>query len=163
VNKKIKQSEDKNMSMFDNYQNNNPHTCYPPQPGFTHLAPIRPNKPYEEYNVKGELIGYYWYYGDVVNLEYNIDGEVTDVESGTYIRANEWLETKRCKVTLLDFRHEVVASKVFPGSSQITFTIDSALSKSLLRGVYYCRLAVIDTDDEETILSQTDESTLYVK
>lgn len=153
------------MSMFDNYQNCNPHSCYPPppKPGFTKLDPIRPNKPYEEYNVKGELIGYFWYYGDCVNLEYNIDGEITDVETNMYIRADEWLTTKKCKITLYDFRHDVITYQILPGSSRVTFVIDSALSKALLRGVYYCTLSVIEPDDEETILSQTDESTLYVK
>ena len=41
------------------------------------LNPIDASKPYEEYNVKGELEGYFWRYGDTLNLEFNLDGEIT--------------------------------------------------------------------------------------
>ena len=78
------------MGMFDSYEtlNNN----YVPQnkkpippcsPQNSVLEPLRPRKPYEEINAKGELVGYYWYYGDTVNLDFTIEGEVT-VE-GDYI------------------------------------------------------------------------------
>lgn len=34
-------------------------------------------KPYEEVNIDGEVTAYYWYYGDAVNLEFDILGELT--------------------------------------------------------------------------------------
>lgn len=34
-------------------------------------------KPYEEYNAEGELVGYFWYYGEAINLQFEITGEVT--------------------------------------------------------------------------------------
>jgi hypothetical protein len=56
------------MGMFDGYQNlNNQYTpnnlCsntpQPPCPNkYDCLEPCKPNKPYEEYNAKGELVGY---------------------------------------------------------------------------------------------------------
>ena len=70
--------------MFDNYDNLSKH--YKPYnlnnvstkvESYTALNPIESSKPYEEYNVKGELIGYKWYYGNSINLEFNIDGQVT--------------------------------------------------------------------------------------
>lgn len=70
--------------MFSNYQNIVPN--YTPNnivcpttvgKSYTKLDPVKASKPYEEYNIKGELIGYSWRYGETLNLEFNIDGEIT--------------------------------------------------------------------------------------
>jgi len=75
------------MSMFlnyhdiaDNYTPNNLIKAFPQKLNDCKLDPVDASKPYEDYNVKGELIGYFWRYGETLNLEFNIDGEVT-VES----------------------------------------------------------------------------------
>ena len=72
------------MGMFSNYHNiadnyipNNLVCSFPVGKSYTKLDPIQASKPYEEYNAKGELIGYYWHYGETLNLEFNIDGEIT--------------------------------------------------------------------------------------
>ena len=72
------------MGMFLNYDNiaknytpNNLMCSFPVGKSYTKLDPIQASKPYEEYNVKGELIGYFWRYGEALNLEFNIDGEIT--------------------------------------------------------------------------------------
>ena len=40
--------------------------------------PVSPNKlPYEEYDANNNLIGYWWYEKDILNLQFNITGEVT--------------------------------------------------------------------------------------
>lgn len=39
--------------------------------------PVVPRSPFEEYNAEGQLVGYYWYYGDTVNLQFTIDGEIS--------------------------------------------------------------------------------------
>lgn len=46
--------------------------------------PCFPTKPYEQYNAEGELIGYWWNYKDILNLEFNITGNIT-VESNAII------------------------------------------------------------------------------
>ena len=72
------------MGMFLNYQDiannytpNNLIKEFNKPQSYTKLDPIDASKPYEEYNVKGELEGYYWNYKDTINLEFNIDGEIT--------------------------------------------------------------------------------------
>ena len=72
------------MGMFLNYQNiadnyvpNNLINAFPLRTVDSKLNPIDGSKPYEEYNVKGELEGYFWRYGDTLNLEFSLDGEVT--------------------------------------------------------------------------------------
>ena len=79
------------MSMFLNYHNiadnhkpNNTICSFPVGKSYTKLAPVKASKPYEEYNAKGELIGYFWRQGETLNLEFNIEGEVT-VESDAIV------------------------------------------------------------------------------
>ena len=72
------------MSMFlnyhnisDNYKPNNLICTFPVGKSYTKLDPVQASKPYEEYDSKGNLIGYFWHYGETLNLEFNIDGEIT--------------------------------------------------------------------------------------
>lgn len=56
---------------------------YPPQcPHRDELA--RPNKPYEEYDADGNLIGYSWYQGDTIQLAFHIDGKI-NVENNAIV------------------------------------------------------------------------------
>ena len=64
-------------AIADNYVPNNTTCSFPKGQSYTKLESIEASKPYEEYNSKGELIGYFWRYGETLNLEFNIDGEIT--------------------------------------------------------------------------------------
>ena len=48
------------------------------------LITLDRTKPYEMYNAKGELEGYYFYQGETLNLDFTIEGEIT-VESDAII------------------------------------------------------------------------------
>lgn len=72
------------MGMFLNYQNiadnympNNLINAFPHKMNSSKLDPLDASKPFEEYNTKGELTGYSWRQGETLNLEFNIDGEIT--------------------------------------------------------------------------------------
>lgn len=72
------------MRMFSNYQDlaanytpNNLRYEFPILSHCSKLCSSDKTKPYEEYNVEGELVGYFWNYGDTLNLDFSIDGEVT--------------------------------------------------------------------------------------
>ena len=77
-------------NMFMNYQNpssqspNNLYKAFPQVENVSKLYATEASKPYELLNFKGELEGYYWNYGDSINLEFNIDGEIT-VESNAIV------------------------------------------------------------------------------
>lgn len=64
-------------NIADNYTPNNLICSFPVGKSYTKLDPVQASKPYEEYNTKGELVGYFWHYGETLNLEFNIDGEIT--------------------------------------------------------------------------------------
>ena len=78
------------MGMFLNYQNiansypNNLIESFPTLQTCSKLAPVEASRPYEEYNAKGELVGYFWRHGETLNLEFNIDGELT-IESDAIV------------------------------------------------------------------------------
>lgn len=161
------------MGMFDGYQNlNNQYTpnnlCsnipQPPCPNKCDcLEPCKPNKPYEEYDAKGELVGYWWYQGDTINLEYNIEGEVTVEGSSNYITAEDFLADKQVTIKLYNFRREVIAEKTFEGSTTIIFPIDKELAKILVQGVYYSSLEIWMGEDFNKTLLKQDECTLTIK
>ena len=73
--------------MFSNYQNikdnytpTNLYYKFPVLQDSSKLLPRNSSKPYEEYDAKGNLIGYSWYYGETLKLDFSIDGEIV-VES----------------------------------------------------------------------------------
>ena len=41
-------------------------------------------EPFANYNAKGDIIGYYWYFGNTVTLDFNITGEVV-IEDGSIV------------------------------------------------------------------------------
>jgi hypothetical protein len=70
-------------NMFYNYQNisdsyipNNLINAFPSHTKDSKLVSKEMSKPFEEYNTKGELTGYFWRYGETLNLEFNLDGEI---------------------------------------------------------------------------------------
>lgn len=77
--------------MFTNYQNpyqETPNNLYKanrtPYSYTSKLHQTVLTQPYELYDAKGQLEGYFWKYGDTVNLEFNIDGEIT-LENDAYV------------------------------------------------------------------------------
>lgn len=67
------------MSMFTNYDKNST-TC----PRITVEECYSDRVPYAEYNANNELVGYYWYYGDTVDIQFDVTGEIT-VESDSIV------------------------------------------------------------------------------
>ena len=128
------------MSMFDTYKElpegyvpNNIKPTDNLSCAYPKLEPCRPTKPYEKYNAEGQLIGYYWYYGDEVNLEFNIDGEVTSLEDSTYIKLDEFLSLKKAVIRLLDFRNDIIVEKVLNASTKVIFQVDKERAEAPTR------------------------------
>lgn len=154
------------MDMFTNYQNlsdsyipNNlsEHKCTPQS--YTKLCPVENSKPYELYDAKGELEGYFWYYGDSINLDFSITGEVVLDDgsmSGQYIDASDFLKDKLYAIKLYDFRLNEIYTQVGQASSNIILNIDKELSNKLVKGIYYCSLEISNSTYCEKIFDSTD-------
>lgn len=164
-------------SMFENYNNlssqyiptNIPKAPIPPQCPPKPLCPPEPNKPYEDYNAKGELVGYWWSYGDTINLDFELDGYVTIDGSDNYISVKEFIKDKEINIALYNFRYEEIINMLFDGKEyqdkdtvNVIFPIDKELSKSLVPGTYYCSLTIIGKEVSATIFYE-DSCTLTVR
>ena len=177
------------MSLFgnswDNLEDNYVPTNTPSCPSKNKVYdPLRPKKPYEEYNAKGELIGYWWNYGDTVNLEFKLSGQITDFEEpGHNISIDDFLLlTKNVMATMniYNFRHEVIAVKTVETTKTIIedeeektellpiiFPIDNILSREMVRGTYTIDLVLsCETYPDFTVVITGDDNknfTLVVK
>lgn len=209
------------MGMFTTYQNisnnfipNNMRYQNNVPTSYTKLAPNQASKPYECYNAQGDLEGYCWYYGDGLNLEFNIDGEITvesnaiiyksaglepngktvgaigqraynitDLRSWTcsyfidntyvwvedaeftyplgedksvYLSAEKYLEDKTLIFCLYNFRMEEIYRETFSGTPSVIIPITPELSKTLVKGIYYCSLTAVSAKTSETIFDARD-------
>lgn len=119
-----------------------------------------------------------------MNLEFNIEGEVTYTESeinsdvnniqginatqsGGYITAEDFLKDKQITIKLYNFKHELVkyrdvddsikeAIQIFDGSqgTKYIFIIDELLANQLGKGNYYLSLSISSQGYNETIFYQ---------
>lgn len=106
------------IDMFTNYENlsenyipNNLSKNKTKPCSYTKLNPSPLIKPYALYDAKGELEGYYWYYGDHIELEFELFGELTqddDTGTGTYVDITDFIKDKIFTFTIYNFRHEVI-------------------------------------------------------
>lgn len=164
------------MGMFDGYENlaenyvpNNlkPSPSCPPKKPCTNIDPITPNKPFEERDIQDNLVGYWWYYGNTLNLEFNIEQEVV-VGEDKYIPAEAFMIGMKPTATikLYNFRRECIHTLNIPNveTTTILLPINEELSKELVQGTYYCSLTLSNEDRgyNETILKMED-CTLVVK
>ena len=128
-------------SIFDNYDNlkeqyipsnmNNKPCPPPPNPK---LDPAIPKKPYCDYNAKGELVGYWWPYGNTVNLEFELSGEATTDD--TYFDVRDFIKNKQIQIKLYNFRHEVIDTKLYDGKDYQSFVKVKGITKKSI-GLFY--------------------------
>ena len=99
------------MGMFLNYQNiansypNNLVNAFPSCDICSKLNPLEASKPYEEYNIKGDLIGYFWRYGETLNLEFDIDGEKSAIITKYYDYSSDYVNIQNYAPINLVFLH----------------------------------------------------------
>lgn len=106
------------IDMFTNYQNlsdyytpNNLSKHLTTPCSYTKLNKTEATKPYELYNVEGQLEGYCWYYGDHIDLDFELLGELTqddDLGNGIYVDIVDFIKDKLFTFTIYNFRHEVI-------------------------------------------------------
>ena len=87
-------------SMFQNFTNlNTSYTPNPFQPGYPvmqqncAIKSVDINKPYEILNADRTLKGYFWYYGNSVDLVFDLEGEITLLSTDQYLTITDVLKT----------------------------------------------------------------------
>lgn len=138
-------------NMFINYNNIPgeyiPNNMYPPKP----LPYMPQQRPLEEYNIKGEFIGFSWHYNDHIVLQFVTDGFVT-YDNDTYEDAEDYLTGKVFEIILYNFRYEAISKIQTEASSDISINIESDLAVKLVPGLYYMSVTLVD---EENNVRQT--------
>lgn len=143
--------------MFTNY-NNTPSSYVPNNTTEVSLGSVRVKKPLEELDANGNLVCYSWNQGDTINLGFNITGNIQYDDSSAYEDAATYLSGKTMQLNLYNFRYEVIYTATIDASTTPVFTIDKTLSASLVSGIYYCSLTIIDTTNNinTTVFNVTD-------
>lgn len=79
------------MSMFDNYNNLSKDYLPSNRRKRNKLNIAEYDKPYEDYDEDGNLVGYHWNYGDTLNLQVELSGEITIPDNSiTYTQTGEF-------------------------------------------------------------------------
>lgn len=159
--------------MFSNYNNLN--TSYTPGTYNqkypitcncdNQIQSISPNKPFEIIDMNNQLIGYFWYEGNTLDLVWDITGEALTENPNIYINAATYIQSCELICKIYNFRHEVIAkastyvtelSNTYPlhlniqkssieginDSVSCILRIDKDLSSKLVKGVYSITLTV---------------------
>lgn len=153
------------MSIFDNY-NNIPESYIPNN--MTSMQSTRSiyKLPYEEYNVKNELIGYSWRYGDSVALNFCIEGDVIDSEHNISFDAETYLKqgNKQLLFKLYNFRYEVVYEQTLVPEIEVEILLPHDGSIKLKDNIYFGQLQLKDIDNNiNHTLIDTNELKIFIK
>lgn len=154
------------MGMFDNFNNVkttyqvNPYAPqYPPQKMPTQIVQNNPNKPYEVVDARGVLTGYFWYYGNSVDLTWDIVGEVTTTQDN-YVDVVDMVKYLIITATIYDWKMcKVEEVKLIPtiedNKASVTLSINGKLSQKLVKGVYEISLTASNAQGYNETLFDT--------
>ena len=152
--------------MFDNFNNIkttyqvNPYAPqYPPQKMPTQIVQNNPNKPYEVVDARGVLTGYFWYYGNSVDLIWDIVGEVTTTQDN-YVDVVDMVKYLIITATIYDWKMcKVEEVKLIPtiedNKASVTLSINGELSQKLVKGVYEISLTASNAQGYNETLFDT--------
>ena len=164
------------------YQPNPFQPTYPRQEANCKVQGVNMNKPYEVKNLDGSIKGYFWYYGNSVDLVFEIseaqnfgedslnqDVAVTLLDQDQYITTQDALinvmQELQARIVIYNFRMEPILEFsnnidsenkliIDPSKEIISIQITNALSSKLVRGKYHLTLEVSNLDGyHETLFS----------
>ena len=166
------------MAMFDNYNNStNLNTSFTPNIYAPQYPPVKtpnqimqnnPNKPYEVIDNRGNLTGYFWYYGNSVDLIWDIVGEVTSQISDTYLNVRDIIKYQIITATIYDWKCQVVETiRLIPqmdgDNVTVILPIKGELSQKMVKGIYTISLVASNAQGYNETLFDTGVCTFEVR
>ena len=122
------------------------------------------HKPFEQYNINGDFIGYGWSFGDSIVLEFYTCGDVYYEDQDVTENAETYLKDKTFRLELYDFRYEVVFSYDISAATVVKILIDAESSERLVKGVYHLKFTLIDeVENVLTTLIDGNDCAIYIK
>ena len=118
-----------------------------------------PNKPYEVVDARGVLTGYFWYYGNSVDLTWDIIGEVTTTQDN-YVDVVDMIKYLIITATIYDWKMcKVEEVKLIPtiedNKVSVTLSINGELSQKLVKGIYEISLTASNAQGYNETLFDT--------
>lgn len=156
--------------MFENFQNipveytpNNFQTTS--NTTDTPVTPKNPNKPYEVKNMNGEVTGYFWYYGNSIDLTFDINSDDVFTAESTYVDVADYLQFCELTVTLFnEYNWTIVHQEQIKAEKNlVTLHIDSRLSSKLTKGRYRIQLVASHPSGYNETIFSTDSCILEVR
>ena len=161
--------------MFESYDatnpNDMPNNMYPPLPPPPPIPVYYVKQPYILYNQFGDFIGFSWYYGDAVTLEFSYDPDMIFITpDGSQTTFGEYLVDKTIQVRILNWRLQEVLTNVIAAESEskaMKIDITPSDSAKIVRGLYYLEIKVQSEDDttndaDSLIVLSPDDALLQV-
>lgn len=158
--------------MFDNFQNipadYTPNNFQTAQNTCSAIEPKNPNKPYEIKNITGELLGYFWYYGNSIDLTFDIydnSDEAAFTAESTYVTIQDYLQFCDLTVTLFDaYNWSIVhQEKLQAKGNVVTLHINAELSSKIVKGKYRIQLVASHPSGYNETIFSTDDCILEVR
>lgn len=175
-------------SMFSNFMNldttysPNPfQRSYPATPENNSIVKNNPNKPYEILNPDKSLKGYFWYYGNSVDLNFDIEGEITFENTESYITVDQIISSLTLEATIFNFRFEPIlkfsnnplvaqnpliisnASENSANICNVNLSLTDELSSKLTKGVYHIELVAYGLNGYNETLFEANSCTFEVR
>lgn len=155
--------------MFENYQNLD--TRYTPNnlnvyaTQNDNLQNSVTNKPFELLDRFGNLLGYFWYYGNSVVLSFEISGEGVFEDSMSYVDVGDILSGCKLTLSIYDHKYTIVHQETIDEVSGncVDFVLDSSVSKKLLKGKYTMSLVASSLSGYNETLFSTNDCILEVR
>lgn len=150
------------QDMFRNYQDI-PDSYIPSNTTKSLCMDRVPENPIAVYDADGVIIGYSWYYGDNIVLEFKTTGEVTEDSNLTTESLDYYLRGKKFELSFINFRYETVYTMTIDADEIVKFYIEGDIYKNLCRGVYTLKLNLLDESKQiVTTLFGTNNGLIYI-
>ena len=135
------------------YENNN----------FTKEKPIFYEDPINTYNLKGELIGYTWNYGDAIELSIHLNNTILHSDKKHLDLFEKYLSDKEVEINFIDMRGEVKYTFYAPASLHTKLKLNYSDETLIERNEYKCTLVLINPYDLSRINLLEKPYSVYVK
>ena len=106
--------------------------------------------------------GYYWYYGEPITLEFDIEGELVDDESDTYSTVEEYAAAFPRLLTITDFRGRTVIEQTLPATEKLSYTLSQQQTLLLGPGAYRLSLHLLLSNGTRLTLIGQDECNITI-
>lgn len=104
--------------------------------------------PINIYDIKGNLVGFSWNYGDTIKLKFNLNNTILHVDEDYKELFKIYLSDKTLEVNFTDVRGNVIYSFQTPAELITELPLNTNEDNLIERNTYKCNLVLINTTAE---------------